>query len=202
MEPAPQPVAPKRPDRILWIALGALVVGWIAWLAFFGPKPGSSLSPPRIAGAGGIPVGMASYDWQLEDIDGKPVDLGDYRGKTVFLNVWATWCPPCRAEMPSIVNLARDPRLKGRDIAFLAVSVDETARAVEGFLANQPLPGLTVLHAAGPPPQVFYTEGIPATFIIGPDGAIAAAEVGGAQWDDPDVVDLLIKLGESKSPAS
>jgi thiol-disulfide isomerase/thioredoxin len=111
----------------------------------------------------------------------------------VFLNLWATWCPPCVAELPSIANLVRNARLK--DVAFVCVT-DEDAETVRQFLDRKQL-NIPVLLTDDPPPPVFQTEGIPATFMIDPSGQVVLAEVGSAQWDDPSVVDRLEKLAQS-----
>jgi thiol-disulfide isomerase/thioredoxin len=126
----------------------------------------------------------------LLDLDGQPVDFGRFKGKAVFLNIWATWCGPCVQELPSIARLAGNPTLK--DVAFVCVSTDDSAEPVKKFLKGKGWP-MTVLRATDCP-AVFRTEGIPATFLIGPDGRIAASEVGSAEWDDPKVMDLLKKL--------
>ena len=107
-----------------------------------------------------------------------------------MLNLWATWCPPCRAEMPSLVALARDPRTKGA--AFVCVTNEPASDRVIDF-ASEHMKGLTVLRASAVP-AVFATEGIPATFVIAADGAVVASEVGAARWDDPSVVDFLERL--------
>jgi thiol-disulfide isomerase/thioredoxin len=163
------------------------VLAWCVYLVWFGPKQprrsptleGTALSQP------------ADYDWALKELDGRPATLAPYRGKTVFLNIWATWCPPCVAELPSIARLAGTPGLE--QVAFVCVSVDRDAETVRRFLQGKGWP-LTVLHATDAPP-VFATEGIPATFLIAPDGRVAASVIGGAEWDDPSVVAFLQGLG-------
>ena len=137
----------------------------------------------------------AAYSWRLTDLDGQPVEFGDYKGKTVFLNIWATWCPPCVAELPSIGRLAANPKLK--NVAFLCVALAEPADAVKGFLKGKNLP-MTFLTAEDTP-AVFSTQGIPATFLIASDGRVAASQIGGADWDNPEVVALLVSLGKSES---
>jgi len=134
---------------------------------------------------------LADLSWPLADLEGKPTTLAGYRGKAVFLNIWATWCAPCVAELPSIARLAADPRLK--DVAFVCVSIDEDPAAVARFLDGKSLP-MSVLHARGPSPGVFSTEGIPATFLIGPDAVIRRQVVGGMDWDTPEMVGQLERL--------
>jgi thiol-disulfide isomerase/thioredoxin len=173
-----------RADRSwLWIAL-VFVLFWAVYLAFFGPRQrgpleGTGLDRP------------AEYDWLLEDLSGQPVPFSDFKGKTVFLNIWATWCGPCVTEMPSIARLADNPRFTGKKIEFVCVSTDGDIEPVRRFVENKKW-SMTVLHARTLPP-VFSTDGIPATFIIAPDGRIVAAQVGSSDWDDPKVVQLLEK---------
>jgi thiol-disulfide isomerase/thioredoxin len=177
----------KRPSRAAWWVLAAIIaVAWVAVAMQLGTKGSGDLPKPALRGSG-----AADYGWALRDEEGKPVDFGKYRGKVVFLNVWATWCGPCREELPAIANLARNARLK--DVAFLCVAGDRPD-AVRRFRAG-PGKGLpmTFLVADGLPAP-FATDAIPATFILAADGRIVAAEVGAAQWDDPDVVDLLARL--------
>jgi thiol-disulfide isomerase/thioredoxin len=185
---------PKR-DRSWLIILLVFVGFWIVYLAFFAPgrRPllleGSGLSRP------------ADYGWTLEDLKEQPLKFSRFEGKTVFLNVWATWCGPCVGEMPSIARLAANPQLKERNVEFVCVSVDDSAETVREYVANQKWP-MTVLHSRSLPP-VFQTDGIPATFIIAPGGRIVAAEVGASDWDRPEVVSFLEKTATASknSPA-
>lgn len=171
----------------------AFGVFWAVYLALFGPRPGA----PKLEGSGG--AGRASYSWTLRDLKDRPVSFEQFRGKTVFLNIWATWCPPCLREMPSIARLAEEPRLKGKAIAFVCVATDESSADLRAFLEGRSW-SMSFFRAEGVPGS-FHSDGIPATFIIAPDGRIAAAHVGGADWDSPDVIALLEKLS-SESPAS
>ena len=184
-----------HPDRS-WLIIALVFVGfWIVYLAFFGPRN----RPPSLEGSGiNRP---AEYGWSLEDLKQQPVRFSRFEGKTVFLNVWATWCGPCVGEMPSIARLAANPRLKGKNIEFVCVSVDDSAETVRHYVADQNWP-MTVLHTRSLPP-VFQTDGIPATFIIAPGGRIVAAEVGSSDWDRPEVVSFLEKTAAASkdSPA-
>jgi thiol-disulfide isomerase/thioredoxin len=180
----------SRTNRLAWlIGLGVLVVAWAVYLHYFGLRGGGGLlmtpglKPPR----GDF---RADYHWSLVDLEGRSVELEQFRGRPIFLNVWATWCGPCVAELPAIERLATNPRLK--DVAFLAVSTEDL-ETIRGFAAAK---GLKVpfYHAPSGPPEVFDSPAIPATFIIAADGRIAAAQVGSAQWDDPSVVEFLERL--------
>ena len=178
------PEPPPRKDRPwIYVAL-AFLVAWFVFLTFFGPRRHARLENSGMSEP-------APYDWPLKNLDDKPVSFADYRGKTVFLNIWATWCGPCRSEMPSIARLADDPRLAKQDIAFVCVATDDDVRMVKSFVDGECWP-MTFLRADRLPPT-FVTEGIPATFIIDPNGKIIATEVGAADWDEPQVVELLLK---------
>lgn len=186
----------QRQDLMRWTTIGiGLAVLWAAYLALFGPKgrvAAGGLAAPDLAHSSA--VGAMDYAWPVRDLDDKPVDLARYRGRPILLNIWATWCPPCRAEMPSLAALAADPRIKAKDVAVLCVS-DEGAANIRGFVADKNW-GMTMLRAEGTPP-VFATEGIPATFLIGPDGKVVASSLGAARWDDPSVVAFLEQLAAS-----
>lgn len=185
-----------RPDRS-WLIVALVFLGfWIAYLGFFAPGNRA----PSLDGSGGNRP--AEYGWALEDLQGQTVQFTRFEGKTVFLNVWATWCGPCVGEMPSIAKLAASPRFRGKNIEFVCISVDDSVADVRRFVADKNWP-MTVLHARSLP-RVFQTEGIPATFILSPEGRIVAAEVGASDWDRPEVVSFLEKTtAETKgsSPA-
>jgi len=123
--------------------------------------------------------GAADYDWQLQELAGKEINLSQYKGRVVFLNIWATWCPPCVAEMPSIQAL--HDSLKEEGVVFLAVS-DEDEDTVMEFARENKLTIPMYLNK-GPVPAAYRTHGIPATFILNPEGNIAFKHVGSANWD-------------------
>ena len=170
-----------------WLAIAILfTLFWALYLVLFGPRPPA----PSLEGSGtGEP---ASFDWTLLDLEDRPASFAPFKGKVVFLNIWATWCGPCVQEMPSIAHLADDPRIKGKDIAFVCVSIDETTDAVRRFLDSRSW-SMTFFRSETIPP-IFLTNGIPATFIIARDGRIAAKQVGSAQWDSPETIAFLEKL--------
>jgi thiol-disulfide isomerase/thioredoxin len=179
-------------NRAWWYLAIGFAVLWMLYLAFFAPGrrgflENSGMSQP------------ADYDWSLVDLADKPVPFARFKGKTLFLNIWATWCGPCVSEMPSIARLARDPRLQGKNIEFVCVSVDDSTDEVRRFLQGRDWP-MTVLRA-DTLPSAFSTAGIPATFLIAADGRIAASEVGSADWSEPRAVAFLENLaGPSAKP--
>ena len=181
-----------RPDRI-WVIIALVFLGfWVVYLIFFFPGNRRPLEGPGID----LP---ADYNWKLEDLREQSVPFSRFKGKTVFLNIWATWCPPCVGEMPSIARLAENPRLKGKNIEFVCVSTDDSTGTVVRFVRDKNWP-MTVLRSESLPP-VFLTEAIPATYIITPGGRIVAAEVGANDWDNADVVAFLEKAATKPEPA-
>lgn len=171
--------------KTLWLVAAGFGIFWVVYLVFFGPTRG-----PDLGNSG--PGEPADYSWTILDLNDRPISFSTFKGRPVFLNIWATWCGPCVAELPSIARLARDPKLAGKSIAFVCVSTDETSPTVNQFLHGKDWP-MTFLRAEKIPP-VFYSDGIPATFLIGADGKIAAVQIGSVDWEEPKVVAFLEKL--------
>lgn len=141
-------------------------------------------------------VGDPAPVFTFPGLDGKMVSLTDYKGKVVFLNIWATWCPPCREEMPSMEKLYR--QLKGEDFEILAVSIDATgAKAVGPFMKEYGLSFPALLDTGGTIQNLYGTTGLPESFIIGREGLIEEIVIGPKDWSTPEVVryfrDLLQK---------
>jgi len=135
-------------------------------------------------------VGSAAPDFTVQDADRK-VSLHDFRGKTVVLNFWATWCPPCVEEMPSLVKLQSD--LKGR-VVVLAVSVDEDERSYRTFLKKNNVDLLTVRDPQQKSNELYGTIKFPETYIIDRNGVVQRKFIGPVDWTRPDVVEYLNKL--------
>jgi peroxiredoxin len=132
-------------------------------------------------------TGYEAADFTLPDLDGTPHRLSDYRGKVVFLNLWATWCPPCRMEMPAMERLYR--RLRERDFVMLAVSADEGGRdAVAPFVTEMGLTFPVLLDPQGRLSPRYGVTGYPETFIIDRNGQVVNHTIGPADWDSEVVV--------------
>jgi len=125
--------------------------------------------------------GYTAPDFRLPDLDGATHQLADYRGKVVFLNVWATWCPPCRDEMPSMERLHQ--RYAREGLVLLAVSEDEGAREqVETFVRSLNLTFPILLDPEGVIPRAYGVTGYPETFLIDRSGRIVEHKIGPADW--------------------
>lgn len=142
--------------------------------------------------------GSVAPDFTLPDLKGRMVSLSDYKGKVIFLNFWATWCKPCREEMPSMEVIYNN--LNGQNFEILAVSLDKDAGVAERFTREL---GLTfpILHdKRGRIKELYKTTGVPETFIIDQDGIIREKVIGPRDWRDPEstrvILDLLKVKGE------
>jgi thiol-disulfide isomerase/thioredoxin len=122
--------------------------------------------------------GTAAYDWRLTALDGRELSFAEFQDKVVFLNVWATWCMPCVAEMPAIQRLHDAVSAEG--IVLVLVS-DEDAAVVRQFVREEGYTFPVYLTEALPAP--FETEGIPATFIVNRQGRVVLTHRGPAAWD-------------------
>ena len=138
-------------------------------------------------------TGTAAYPHNLPLVapDGRRVNLSDLQGKVVFVNLWASWCPPCVAEMPGIhaLYLKMDPA----KVAFVMVSLDENPAKARALLKRR---GYTfpVYFPTGPLPAPFNSSSIPSTVILAPDGQVAARHDGMAEYDTPEFKAALDKL--------
>ena len=138
-------------------------------------------------------VQTVALDFTLKDLEGHNVKLSDYRGKVVFLNFWATWCPPCRAEMPSMQKLYE--KLKGKDFEMLAISVDRQGKSVvEPFIEKNSYTFRVLLDSDGKIASQYGIVSIPTTFIIGKDGKIVSKIIGAKDWSEESIVKWIRSL--------
>lgn len=137
-------------------------------------------------------TGGATPALELKDLDGAPVRLADYRGKVVLLNFWATWCEPCRDEMPSMQSLKR--RLAGRPFEVLAVNFGESESKVKEFLGRFPVDFRIPLDRFNTARRDWNVKLLPTSFIIGADGSVRYVVVGEFNWADDQAVAPLLQL--------
>jgi cytochrome c biogenesis protein CcmG/thiol:disulfide interchange protein DsbE len=166
------------------------LIAGVAMTAVFGVALAVKLRPQLDL----IEVGSTAPDFKAVALPGgRPASIKDYRGKVVLLNIWATWCPPCKVEMPSMEQLHH--RLAGTDFALVAVSIDEEdSTVVNAFVKEM---GLTfpVLHNRdGKIRQLYQTTGVPESFVIDRDGVIVKKVIGAADWAAPVNENLIRRL--------
>jgi peroxiredoxin len=133
---------------------------------------------------------------ELKDLDGRLHRLSDYRGRVVLINFWATWCAPCRDEMPSIQELKR--KLAGRPFAVLAVNLDEPESRIRNFLTQVKVDFTVLLDPDRQVAKAWQARVLPASFVIGPDGRIRYSLVGEINWDHDLVVSRIAELMPSR----
>ncbi len=148
----------------------------------------TELLPPSFPERTKIAIyGQADYSWPLRTLEGRETTLSEFKDKVVFINLWATWCMPCVAEMPNIQSLYDS--LKSEQVAFLVIS-NEPKETVKKFLNDKKFI-FPVYLSKKELPSVFKTMGIPATFILSRDGSVVFKEVGSAKWDDVSSLNFL-----------
>lgn len=140
-----------------------------------------------------ITTGDQAPDFRLPSLDGHTVGLADLRGKIVMVHFWATWCPPCVEELPTLVKLYEE--LKGGDFEMLAVSVDEGgAAAVNSFLQKNRLVLPVLLDPGAPVSHSYGTYKFPETYIVDRQGIVLHKVIGPADWRDPAALQFIRNL--------
>lgn len=119
------------------------------------------------------------------DPDGNTIRLQDFRGKVVFLNFWATWCVPCRLEMPAMERLYREFKAKG--FVVLTVNVQEGPRAVQAFIGELKLTFPVLVDRKGEAAIAYAVRGLPASYLIDRNQVIVGRAIGAREWDSTDV---------------
>jgi len=136
--------------------------------------------------------GVVTPGLSLPDLEGKPHRLADYRGKAVLVNFWATWCVPCREEMPSIERLRVS--LEGKPFVVLAVNLAEPEQRIRKFLEAMPVRFPVLLDRDGQAAKAWQARVLPATFILGPDGVVRYQYYGELDWSKPAIRDAILAL--------
>jgi len=149
------------------------------------------VSLPSIAQQAGkgltqLPDRPQAPDFVLADLDGNQYRLSDYRGQVVIINFWATWCPPCRAEMPSMQRAWQ--QLEQESILMLGINVGEDEDTIFQFTANYPVEFPLLMDQDSRVINQWPVRGLPTTFVVSPAGKITYRAIGGREWDDPDLL--------------
>ncbi|HUO06184.1 MAG TPA: TlpA disulfide reductase family protein [Candidatus Binataceae bacterium] len=185
-------------DRLLNVAAAIIVAAGLVMIIMTGRhSSGVQISEPGESEPA-VSAGSVAADFKLEALDGHTVSLQSLRGKVVFLNVWASWCGPCREEMPSMQTLYETFK-NNPNFVMLAVSQDTQGRKSVAPYIEKNGYGFTVL--LDPENQVgesYDVSGVPETFIIDQQGKIAAHHMGPYDWSRADVKQALQELIDSK----
>ncbi|MGH7646477.1 MAG: TlpA disulfide reductase family protein [Gemmatimonadaceae bacterium] len=161
--------------RQQWSLVGGILV--VIAAALFGAT--------HLFGEGAVVAGSKAPDFHAVTLDTTPrdVSLAQYRGQVVLLNIWATYCVPCRVEMPSIEDLQQKEAGRGLHIVAVSIDVPSKTQAIRDFVKHY---GLTfqVLHDPdGKIAETYQTTGVPETFVIGRDGVIRKKIIGATLWN-------------------
>ena len=134
-----------------------------------------------------IPAGLA-----FTDLKGNRINLSDQKGKVVFINFWTTWCPPCRAEMPSINSLYQKTKINDK-VVFLMVDADSKLQSAQKFMDKYSYE-LPVFAAATNIPEEIFSGSLPTTLILDKQGRIVFNHAGVARYDKPEMIEFINNL--------
>lgn len=170
------------------VGIAAVAAGTALWLA---NRPPAMTSAPAVAPAALLAASFV-------DAEGRRQPLGRFQGKLVVLNFWATWCVPCREELPALERLWR--LRKDRGLAVIAVAIGEEPAAVRRFVDRlRPAPTFPIgLDRDKSVAKAWKVRGLPTTVLVGRDGRAAFAAAGAVAFDSPATLELLDRLGEAK----
>jgi peroxiredoxin len=163
-------------DTVRWllVVIGAAIIGglWI-W---------TSAVPAEATTGGLIPSpreGFLAPDFTLESLSGDQISLSDIRGKAIVLNLWASWCPPCRAEMPALQRVYQENHERGLEVLAVNMTAQDTIAALEDFVQEFNLTFPILLDTSGGVGNAYLLRALPTTFFIDREGVIQRVIVGG-----------------------
>jgi len=174
------------PRSLLMVTL-LLLVGGSLYLGFAGSQR-LQFEPQKSVGEGDV-----APDFTLQDTEGNRISLSDLRGKVVLVNFWATWCPPCRAEMPSMDAL--NDAMADEDFVMLAINIEENGRTiVPEFLAKNPHRFPVLFDDQGVVQKSYGVYKFPESYIVSKDGVIDDKVIGAIDWAHPETIAYLKSL--------
>ncbi|MGB5238564.1 MAG: TlpA disulfide reductase family protein [Flavobacteriaceae bacterium] len=164
---------------ILFTPLGFHVKVWMNRMLSFNPTPVEERKQEV----------LSSYTWRLADQQNRSYDLNHARGKVVFINIWASWCPPCVAEMPDLQLLYSDYK---EEVEFLFIARERKEKAVAFMEENQY--NFPVYYEMGPGPRQLSSNSLPTTYILDRNGKIVVSKTGAAAWNSRITRELIDEL--------
>ena len=183
------PAAPARWRQwgmtLLWTTPVLFLILALLYGVLTRPPTDSDHSAPRL--------GQPLADFTLPDLQGRLVQLAALRGKVVFINVWATWCPPCIEEMPTMQRLYE--RLHNRGLEILAISIDALgAQVVAPFMQKYQLTFPALLDSQDRMAHLYHTKGVPESFIVDKQGLLVDKVIGPRDWSHPQIIAMFERL--------
>ncbi len=176
-------------DLLFWVLIVLMIIPSTrsVFLAGFA-KVRTAVFSSNIQASDGPVLTDQDYQWRLSDLEGNQLQLEDFRGQVLFVNAWATWCPPCRAEMPSIEKL----HANNTGVRLLAIT-NEEAGVVKEYIDSKEY-SLPVYLAKSQNPVAFQSKGIPTTFIVNKAGQVVYQKTGAFDWNSKKIRDFLAEL--------
>lgn len=175
-------------DVLFVILIIAMLIPGPRKAIMVGVKRIAMFSPAETKTSNRSQLDYKNNSWTLQSIDGEVVQLSELKGKVLFINFWATWCPPCIAEMPAIQKLY-DQYKNNPDIVFLFVTDDKTDQ-VKDFMTRHQY-NLPVYRSLDVIPEELQTRSIPKTYLIDKEGSIVISKTGSAKWDSKKMFERL-----------
>jgi len=151
----------------------------------------SMVIEPSLKENNDLVIDYNSTNWQLTDINGNSTNFKSLKGKVIFLNFWATWCPPCIGEMPQIQELY-DKFKNNENVVFLLVSNEDLSK-IKTFINNKEY-SFPVYSSRYKAPEIFASKSIPTTFLIDKNGVIKIKETGAKNWGGEKMEQIIIDL--------
>jgi thiol-disulfide isomerase/thioredoxin len=136
-----------------------------------------------------FPEGYGIIDFELLNLNGERIKLSDYHGKVVLLNFWATWCPPCRTEIPSLQRLYEE--FEDEDFIILAVNLQEDKNWILSFMEGNKMSFPVLLDTNNKAWSLYGTSGIPTTYIIDKQGKMISRIIGGIDWYSAEILNII-----------
>lgn len=167
-----------------------LIAGAASGLALSAIPPLSRAAQPMLLQE--VPGRQMGPDFTLPDLDGHQVRFSDQKGHVVLINFWATWCPPCRTEIPSMERAWI--RLKDEDVAMLAIHVGGNEDKIWEFLAEFSVTFPVLVDKSSAVSKAWQTIGLPTTYVTDGEGRKALRAIGGREWDHPDLIASILAL--------
>ncbi len=166
----------SRTGRVTLALLALALIGLLAAQGCASSTQNQTVNQEGTTRAIGANVGDLAHDFTLADVEGNQVTLSDFRGKTVFVNFWATWCPPCRSEMPAIEALYQE--YKDRDVVVIGVDLYESRDKVRKFVQGGGYSWLFVIDDTGEVARNYRIRAVPTSFFLDSEGIIREVTIG------------------------
>lgn len=131
--------------------------------------------------------------FEIPDLNGTAYKTEDFEGKVLLISFWASWCPPCRKELPSLARLGKS--MPGEKFAALAVNLGDTPASINNFLKKIDHQGLLILHAQNKNiMSEWHVQGLPSSYLIGPNGQIKYAVLGDLDWEHGEIRKTILQM--------